>query len=238
MRKSALILTICFIMVINSGVAAEQADELTDLAAVVMDNDLSVDSWQVTIKEEMDADTISRMLDKIQAETGYKVTGTEDENAVKYFIEDTQKKSGITETYNVVIPKNPLQDAQLIAVLEGEDWDSAIADVYFTRLETIQSTYFTNKSTKFACLTTNVDDKIDNAYFFSQLKESLHLKHIDMQTDNVKNSTVKKIVYGYTPLWEQEITMKKPMNLQMVVQNSTHDGKRITIGTPILITEY
>ncbi|SFB26618.1 TATA-box binding [Lentibacillus halodurans] len=238
MRKLAIILSIYLFMMMSSGVLAKQTDELTDIASIVTEDGVSVDSWQVTIKEEMNRDAIEHITNKLQDENSYKATRTEDEKAVKYSFERAHKKMNISEMYNVVIPKNAMYDAEFVAVLQGEHWNDSIADFYINRVEDIQATYFTTESTKFACLTADVDAKIEIAYFLNQLKQTLQLTNIQTQTDNVETSKVKKIVYGYTPLWEQEITMQKPMNLQMVVQNGTHDSKRVTIGTPMLINEY
>lgn len=238
MRKLAFILNIFLFITISSGAFANQSDELTDIASVVTEHDLSVDSWEVTLKEEMDQADINGVLQKLEAQNSYKVTSTEDENAVKYLFERVHKKGPIFESYNVVIPKKSMYQAEFSAVIEGEDWNDTIASTYIDRMNDIRTKYFTNKSTKFACITTNIDAKIEDAYFFDQLKQSLQLTNIQTQTDNVEESTVKKIVYGYTPLWEQEIAMEEPMNLQMVVQNNEPESTRLTIGTPILINEY
>ncbi|HLS09925.1 YwmB family TATA-box binding protein [Lentibacillus sp.] len=238
MRKLALIISVFLLITMNTAAFAKQTDELTDLASLVTGSDLPVDSWQVTIKEKMNKDAIRRILEKMKHKNGYKVTGTEDEKSVKYFIERIQKDGLFSETYHVVIPKDPMYQAELAIVLKGKDWNDSIAIAYINRVDAIKSTYFTNKSTKFACLTTTIDAKIESVYFFDQMKSDLQLTNIRKQTDNVTNTSVKKIVYGYTPLWEQEIKMKQPMNLQMVVQNSTQNSKRLTIGTPILINEY
>ncbi|TFJ92250.1 YwmB family TATA-box binding protein [Lentibacillus salicampi] len=238
MRKLALITSIFILMTINTTAFANRTDEMTGLANAMTSNNFSVDNWQVTIKEEINEEAIESILEKIQNKNSYKVSRTKDENAIKYFIERVQKEAHLSETYSVVIPKNPMHQAELVAVLKGKNWNDSIAERYFSRMDAIHTTYFTHKSTKFACLTADIDAKINNAYVFKQLKQSLQLKNIRKQTDNVENSTVKKIVYGYTPLWEQSITMKQPMNVQMVVQNGTHDSKRLMIGTPILINEY
>ncbi|WP_010531591.1 YwmB family TATA-box binding protein [Lentibacillus jeotgali] len=238
MRKMVLITGIFILMIVNTTAFANDGDEMTDLASLVIGSDLSVDSWQVTIKEKMNENAIDSILKKLKHKNSYKVSSTEDENTVKYFFKRVQKQEGFFESYSVVIPKNPKYEAELIAVLKGDRWSNKTAVNYADRLEDIHTTYFTKRSTKFACLTTTVGGNISSDYFFDRLKDTLQLSNVREQTDNVEESAVKNIMYGYTPLWEQTIQMEQPMNLQIVVQNAAQNSKRLTIGTPILINEY
>ncbi|SFE10043.1 TATA-box binding [Lentibacillus persicus] len=238
MRIIGFILSVFLLMTIHTAADAQQSDELTDLASIVNDSSLAVDGWQVTIKETMNKNKIDGILEKLQAKNSYKVSSAEDENTVKYFFERVQKDTSLSESFNVVISKNPRHKSEFIAVLEGEDWNKGKAAAYLDRINTIQTTYFTKKSTKFACLMTDIDAKIEGAYFFDKLQQRLNLSITKTQTDNNENSTVKKIVYGYTPLWNQAISTEEPMNLQIVVQDHAHGSARLTIGTPILINEY
>ncbi|HLR61483.1 MAG TPA: YwmB family TATA-box binding protein [Lentibacillus sp.] len=238
MRKFALITSIFILMIVNTTAFANESDEMTDLASLVTGSDLSVDSWQVTIKEKMSKDAINRVLQKLKNKNSYKVSSTEDENTVKYFFGRGQKNAKLSESYSVVIPKNPMYEPELVAVLQGDDWNDKISVDYIDRINDIHMSYFTKKSTKFACLSTTIGGKIDSGYFFERLKKTLQLSNIREQTDNVEHSTVKKIMYGYTPIWEQSIKMKQPMNFQAVVENAAQNSVRLTIGTPILINEY
>lgn len=238
MRIIAFISSIFLLMSMNTAAFAQQSEELTDLASVVTDSSLNVDSWQVTIKESIHEDEIDHILENLQRKNSYKVSSAEDEKTVKYNFERVQKDTGVSESFNVVIPKNPVHKAELIAVLQGKNWDDSTYDVYLNRINAIQSNYFTKKSTKFACLMTEVSGKMKDGYIFDKLKQKLNLSVTKTQTDNNEDSSVKKIVYGYTPLWEQEISTEEPMNLQMVVHDSAQDSTRLTIGTPILINEY
>ncbi|GGJ91833.1 hypothetical protein GCM10007063_13030 [Lentibacillus kapialis] len=238
MRSFALIMSIVILMTVSTTAFANKSDEMTELGSVVSDNGLSVDNWQVTIKEKMAKDDVDRLLQKLRDKNSYKVSSDEDENTVKYFFERVQKQTSFSESYSVVIPENPLYDAELIAVLQGDKWNDKVAADYIDRIGDIHTSYFTNKSTKFACLSTINNDIIEDDNFFARLKNTLQLSKVREQTDNVEQSTVNKIIYGYTPLWEQTIKMKQPINLQIVIQNAAQNSKRLTIGTPILINEY
>ncbi|WP_176448424.1 hypothetical protein [Lentibacillus sp. CBA3610] len=46
-----------------------------------------------------------QILEELQDKNSYKVSRTEDKNAVKYFFERVQKEGSISESYNVVIPE-------------------------------------------------------------------------------------------------------------------------------------
>ncbi|GAB4074793.1 hypothetical protein GCM10028778_22960 [Barrientosiimonas marina] len=237
MRKSAIIFIMGLILFTSSGAAAAQQDEMLDLAAAVTGQSLPVASWQVTIKEDMSRNKARRLLTTLQAKHGYKVTGTEKEKAVNYDIESGQEKQ-VTERFHITIPKNARHQAAFSAILQGESWNKEVMEAYRERKDSVRSAYFTDRSTTFACLTADIDDKIKEVYIIRNMKKSLQLENVEVQHDNVENASLKTIVYGYTPQWKQVMTMDQPTNFQMAIHESTSGGKRLTIGTPILINEY
>lgn len=239
MRKCALILIMFLTITTNVAAGNRQHEEMTDLAAMVMDNNMTIDEWQVTIKEEMSIKQVKQLLQNFRKKNSYLVTGAEDENTIKYTIGYAHKMNEISENYKVVIPKNKAYAAQFIAVLSGNYWNGMVEKTYFNRLEAMQNTFFGKNSIKFTCLSTTFSDKINNDSFFNNTKASLNLKYVRSQTDTLEESMISEIKYGYTPLWKQKLTMgDKPMNFQMAITKTQNGNTKMTIGTPILITEY
>ncbi|SET65802.1 TATA-box binding [Oceanobacillus limi] len=235
MRKIVLISV--FILCITNNVVAQESyqDELIDIATIVLENDMSVDSWQVIIKEKMNKDQIGLLVDELK--DSYLVTRTEDENSIKYSFEDVHKNGVVYERFNAILPKNTSHNAELIAVLEGDSWNSKIEDNYQEKINWIQKQYFTKSAQIYPCLTTSDNAIINSDYFLSNFTEKMDVKHIQEQTDT--ELADRKIIYGYTSQWGRKMTIvDKPVNVQIVVENMDEHNKSYTIGTPILINEY
>lgn len=237
MRKFAFI-SLLFLCITSEAAADHmQSDEMMELASVVTDGDVSIDNWQVTLKENMDKTEIHDIL--IELKNRYLATVNEDENSIKYSFENVHHSSGISVIYNVIIPKDRMHDAELIAVMEGTHWNTSIEEDYQSILDTNVKQYFTKSAEVYACLTTDNGGIMNDEVYLNELMDRLSLQHMETQFDTVENSTHEKIIYGYTPLWDQKITIgETPMNLQIAVSESGDGDSTYTIGTPILINEY
>ncbi|GAA0605212.1 hypothetical protein GCM10009001_23090 [Virgibacillus siamensis] len=240
MMKKIVLITLILLLAANNAVAVSvQSDPMTDLAEVIADSNLEVDQWQVTLKETIEYAHAEKILDRFRAKNSYLVSGEEDANTIKYSVRHVQKTNGISEYYNVIFPKDTTYNVQFIAVVKGDVWNKSVREKYVNRINSIKNDYFTGNPTKFACIETSFNDKMNGVYVFNNLKRTLNLKHVKKQDDTVKNSTVKKIFYGYTPLWNQKIDVgDRPLNFQMAVNKGENGNTELTIGTPILINEY
>ncbi|GAA0436420.1 hypothetical protein GCM10008983_11380 [Lentibacillus halophilus] len=239
MKQIALIVSIILVSLLHTSVASGSTNnKMEKLEAAVSQAGLEADRWQVTVKEQIDRKTLKGYVQQLQEKTDYNASSTESDNSVKYTFEYGQKEEPVFGLYKVVIPKNRAHQAEFIAVIKGKQWNSQVKQVYHSRLKNVKNTYFSGNSTTFVCLTASIDGNIDGVYFFNKLKKTMNLSMIQTQTDNVKTSNVKKIVYGHSTLWNKDLIMNKPMNVQMVLKNKTTGKSALTIGTPILITEY
>ncbi len=66
--------------------ASGQTNKMVDLASIVSDAGLEAESWQVTVKEEMDRETLNQYVDQLQAKDSYISSSKEGENSIKIFI--------------------------------------------------------------------------------------------------------------------------------------------------------
>ncbi|WP_161493813.1 YwmB family TATA-box binding protein [Virgibacillus necropolis] len=239
MKKIALIfiLILCIANQVSAHDKTLAQDEMTQLADLTGKADLKVDQWQVTFKENMSKD---RLLDLINKwENSYLDSYSEDENVIKYLFRNVQKNAGIVEIYTIIIPKNTEYKPELISVISGSEWNETIKARYLELQGSIVRKYFSENVTKFSCLTTKSNDTIKGSSFVNLLKDKLQLRHLTTQVDNVEKSMNKKIVYGYTPLWSQTLKiLDKPVNVNIVITDTTNGETKLTVGTPILINEY
>lgn len=239
MKKVVLITLILFMTANSVAAGAGQSDPMTNLADFIVENGLEVDQWQVTLREEMSHSHAKKILAQFRNKNSYLVSGEADANTIKYSIRHVQKTEDISEQYNVIIPKDGKYKAQFIAVFHSKVWSKSIGKAYMNRVKTVQNDFFSNESTKFTCVQTSFSDKMKGVYVLNDLKRTLNLQHLKRQKDSVKNSTVEKIIYGYTPLWSQKIDLgDRLMNFQMAVKKGVNGDTELTIGTPILINEY
>ncbi|WP_404455830.1 YwmB family TATA-box binding protein [Virgibacillus necropolis] len=239
MRKIAFIfiLILCMTNQVSAHNKLITQDEMTNLADLTIESNLEIDKWQVTFKENMPKDRLLGFIK--QFKDSYIDSYSEDENIIKYTFRNVQKNAGIVENYSIVIPKNSNYKPELISVISGDNWSEAVKSRYLELQESILQQYFTNRSTKFACLTTVSDGIIKGVYLVDLLKEKLQIQHISTQTDNVEESMNKKVIYGYTPSWQQKFTiLGNPVNVNIAITNTTNGETKVTVGTPILITEY
>ena len=239
MKKMALI--IILILLVTNHVAAQnnvpEQDAMTRLADITIESNIEINKWQVTFKENMSKDRLLSLVERWK--DSYLDTYSEDENVIKYIFRKVHKNTGIVEYYSMIIPKDKRYQPELIAVISGERWNGKIADKYLELQESIRQQYFTANATKFACLTTVSDDIMKGDRLVDLLEKKLQLLHITTQTDNVEESMNKKIIYGYTELWNQKyIILDKPVNVNIAITKTTNGETELTIGTPILIIEY
>ncbi|UJL45976.1 YwmB family TATA-box binding protein [Virgibacillus sp. NKC19-16] len=237
MRKLVFI-SLLFLFITSEATAGHmQNDEMMELASVVTDSYGSIGDWEVILKEKMDKNDFQDRI--IELKNRHLVTVNEDENSIQYSFEHVHESSSISVIYNGILPKNGTHDAELIAVIKGTHWNTSIEENYQSILDTIRAEYFTKFVEVFACLTTDNGDIMNNEVFLNELMDRLKLQHMETQFDTVEKSRHEKIIYGYTPLWEQKITIGDiPMNVQIAAEESGNGDPTYTIGTPILINEY
>ena len=237
MKKIGFILMLFLIIPIAAIAKDEDANELEAMAAFVADNDLTIESWEVTIKEKVKQDQLQDIIENLK--DSHLVSTTEDENAIKYKLRSTHKNADVSVIYSVVIPKDPKFETELTAVIKGDNWSESILDIYQEKFNFIMKQYFTDSSKRFACLTTENNAIINSDHFFNETIDKFNLKFVSTQTDKINKVTNKKILYGYTPLWNQKLTiMDKPVNIQIAIKSTEKRNSKITLGTPILINEY
>ncbi|WHX26015.1 YwmB family TATA-box binding protein [Virgibacillus halodenitrificans] len=236
-KKVALISILLFFITTETIAKQAYEDELTDIANTVLENNLTITSWQTTIKQKIDRKKIDDLI--LDLNNRYLVTRKETEKSLNYSFESTHKSSEINEQYNVVIPKDNMYSIEFIVVIKGTKWSHETQEKYVRKLKKISDRYFNQTSKKFACLTTSNDGIIKGDYFLKDLTKKLHIQHVHTQYDNMVNSVHKKILYGYTPLWSEKIVVKNtPMNVQVAVKQHEDGTQTYMIGTPILINEY
>lgn len=235
LKRLGLILTIfLFITPEISNIKTVELVELTELAS---DHSLMIEAWTVTIKEKISVDKANEIIERLNKD--HTIHSTEDKNVIKYSITSAHNSEGVFVSYNVVIPKNKQHQVELIAIIDGTEFNDSILKKYESELMTIQNNYFTEKSRVFTCLITTKDVNIESDDFLNVLSKELELKYVSTQSDKINKLVLNETLYGYTPLWGNKLIVKDtPLNIQIVIQSTKNKKQKVIIGTPILINEY
>ncbi len=225
-----------FLTVFNSFSIAD--DEMIELATIVEQYKGTIDLWEVTVKEQMNVNTLNELVRELQAsKQQYKVTEN-NERSIHSFTHHNESTS-IVETIEIIIPKQASQTGELIAILSSDTWNHSVLTHYRNHVQLLTKKYFTESSMKYTCLTTAVDDIINLGYLLKKLSNKLLFDDFYEQYDTVEESRYKKIIYAYSPLLDGYFeSANQRMNFQMAIMNNNSEGIKCTIGTPILINEY
>ncbi|MGM8364791.1 YwmB family TATA-box binding protein [Virgibacillus sp. W0181] len=236
MKNTILFTAFIFLLITSTGTAQPiERDELILIATFLMEHKQDIAEWEVIVKEKISNEKAHNLLKELK--DSHLVTVTEDENVIKYVIGDTNKGEPFSVYYNVIIPKQR-DHAEIVAVINGDYWDHTVLEKYRSYMQT-NIAVFTQSSQLFTCLKTTDSGIMDISVLLDSLQNNFNLLHMSTQTDTVENSTHKKLIYGYTPLWETKIPIKNsPVNIQIVEKGAGPDQSNLTIGTPILVNEY
>jgi hypothetical protein len=224
-----------FLLLSNTVFAMDKDEyELIDIANILKDSNLEVDSWEVTMKEYQEPAQLEELLQELRL--SHSVTKKENENSIIYLVSDTHNMGNINVKYSVIFPKEKQYKSELVVSIKGSSWSES---EYMNLLSSIHDKYFTDDIRIFSCMSARTNDIMKTGYVVENFTKNLKLRHIDTQKDTLNSTRNVEIKYGYTSLWGQKITIQdKPVNVQIVTKSLANGDVQYIIGTPILINEY
>lgn len=234
MKQSIMSLLIISIITTAQAAQTNEPDPLLKLteAAVAQGQDIS--GWEVVIRETIDPSEFNQS----EFERNKEMIKIEDEKSSKYTY-DRQKGTGITVYYTVVVPKQGNGPIERIAAIKGDRWTDEMKEEYLTVQSELLRESFTADYRLFTCIEFIDNGTIDDGHLVGYLASALEFTLKNTQDDVLEGTTIKKIYYGYTPLWTNYFIIKdEPINLQVAVSKKEHGELHYMIGTPILVTEY
>jgi hypothetical protein len=234
-----LFIVLVLLFPINTMAKSTASDELIDLTNFSISNKLTIEEWQVIIKEQLEKNTAVDIVREL--ENSYKVTMSEDENIIQYQTEATLIKDIFSISYRVLLPKDNLSHPELIVILDGYFWDEYVMEIYQETIESLNRNYFSGRESIFSWLKINQDDIIEDGTLENGIINYFNLQEVETQFDNIENkkNVIKKFIYGYTPLWDNKIMINNTaQNMQIAITEDEKGNTDYIIGTPILIHEY
>lgn len=236
--RRALVICLIVLFYANTALAFEKKQyELVDIAEFMLENNLAIKDWQVTLKEYLDVQTLEALVQELSS--SHSITEQENENSIIYLATNTHKKRDVNVNYSVIFPKDKRFKSELVITINGTEWNEDIESSYMQLLSILTKKHFTDDIKIFSCMTTMADDIMENGYITDFFIEKFNLQHKKVQYDTIKSTKNAKYIYGYTSFWGQEITIQDtPVNVQIVTEILGNGDVQYTIGTPILINEY
>ncbi|WP_186576602.1 YwmB family TATA-box binding protein [Aquibacillus kalidii] len=241
MKKIRLILVVSVMITIifsfttlTSASSSEPLKEVSDITNLLNEQNLDLENWQVIVKEKVDAKSVDEVKKQIEKSyPNHSFQTKQMEEATKYIL-STQKKDKINESFILVVPFEKDYAVEVIYTISGDLWNEKINKRYSRKLEEMTNTIFTQNLTKFSCVQTSPSGNISSVYLLNNLQKNLNVQTLD----NIKEDDFT-VLSGTTPLWESAIpTSDGAMNVQMAAREGLGGKTTITIGTPIITTEY
>lgn len=244
--------TIIFILYIglsSRGEATEEVPlaELSKITEVMDKQGIEMSNWTIYTREHLNSwenlDASKDELALIQNKTTdfkWESELTSDYHEQKKTIA-TKEHLGleITETLTyITFPQNNKFYSYLIYEVQGknysEDMNQVLSPIILSRLEDL----FLTNTKIFTCTTGNGNGKLN--FGLEELTNNILAQFSAQKIEYLKEETFIS-VSAYTNIWDNSITTnEKKMNLQIAIRANQRLGGRttITIGTPIILTEY
>jgi hypothetical protein len=215
---------------------AKQLSELMDIIDVVENKNIEIKSWSAYSKEENiimgSANEIEKLIEDIKKENAHFEWINEDVQNGHY--RKVVGKSANADTLNerIVITSYESAGKQSISVTRqiiGKKWNADIQEQVSEKVQS-DSIYFTVRGTLKEVENHDLENAAKDlvAAFSGEVKEGL------TESDFVSLS-------AYNKNWDLGIAINQEddINLQVGVRNSGQsDSVNVTIGTPIITTEY
>ncbi|CQR46172.1 hypothetical protein BN1058_00422 [Paraliobacillus sp. PM-2] len=208
-------------------------EELQQIEQIFETNNQKLQYFQLQLRETIEKNKIEHYMTKLNQifeDTNMDIEDTK--HATKY-IWNRQINSKMNESIMIVEAKKA-STAEIVYALDVNEELPVEKSIAKSHVYHLTGNIFTNEVTKFTCAKTEVSDMIDSVYFFEKIKKILQVQEVH-QLDE-QDFTVFS---GYTSYWKRSIPSDhNKMNIQMAARQVPGKKTIITIGTPILTTEY
>ena len=199
---------------------------------------MKINGWPLLMREKIDDINLVESLKTKLSTIGFE-TIEDRENVRTFHYEIPSDHPHIQLSIQLTYSKANDRHVELIASLEGQEWDETISKKYVEIHNQLTKTYFKNNAKKYTCIELINNGIIERDYILKALDKSLNINYHSTQIDTVNNRLHKEYIYGHTSLWDGEIIIDdRPINVQLVIDKNDQTMDNIIIGTPILMTEY
>jgi hypothetical protein len=243
MKKLNFLLLLSFILVIsvfiNEAKAFFNKNELVQITEIAKQHNIGIDKWSMYIKEPITEHTslsdINKRIKEIRkGETGY-TWGKTEFKGNHYKISGERNSSSLDIAEKILIIYYPQKDKFQLSItydIKGSSWDgskwSKIANLYQSKIDN-GSVFYTVDGT------TNIKGPLN-------VEAMKLLKKFSGETIQSLNEENFISLSAYTDRWDSKLPLgnNQFMNLHIAYRNAnnSNDIVKVTIGTPIITSEY
>ncbi len=234
---TGLILIVIFAFVINTNTAKAKDhtfDEIEDMVELIQEKEFQLETWGVTFKKRRQIQEIDSFIEEIKATyPSASLEITEDEEIIKYHFK-RQKKKNVNESILLVIQKSARRNVDIIYEISGSEWTKEGQSTYSLFADRATKVLFNGEFTKFSCITSYKSAIIDIVCLLEELSDLWKINRLDYL-----NEDDFVVLSGNTPIWDDAVSLTdEKMNVQLAAREGMGGKTTLTIGTPILTSEY
>ncbi|MDC3411802.1 YwmB family TATA-box binding protein [Terrihalobacillus insolitus] len=240
MKKSytfiAIIVLLLSIIYVNTTNATTSSfREIKEMDKALQRENLEVSKWQIIVKESVTRDRMNQLKPKVKEFFSVSTFETEETSEVeKLSAPIPQKNEQVTEQFTILEPKASDEYVEVIYTMTGTVLNEDTIMNNSSKLAKLSNTLFTSKMLKFSCVTSTTSDKINSVNFFEKIEDTLQVQPLNQLDENGFH-----VQSGYTQKWESSIPYENnQMNVQVAIREGLGGKTTITIGTPIITSEY
>ncbi|MDC3425019.1 YwmB family TATA-box binding protein [Aquibacillus sp. 3ASR75-11] len=240
MKKSytfiAIIVLLLSIIYVNTTNATTSSfREIKEMDKALQRENLEVSKWQIIVKESVTRDRMNQLKPKVKEFFSVSTFETEETSEVeKLSAPIPQKNKQVTEQFTILEPKASDEYVEVIYTMTGTVLNEDTIMNNSSKLAKLSNTLFTSKMLKFSCVTSTTSDKINSVNFFEKIEDTLQVQPLNQLDENGFH-----VQSGYTQKWESSIPYENnQMNVQVAIREGLGGKTTITIGTPIITSEY
>lgn len=149
------------------------------------------------------------------------------ENYQRELLDDTYEQISLIES-------KPNQEITVSYLLSGDVVKLLQDQQFVNQIEQFIGLFYTNKKLEYACIRSSKSDNINSGYFFNEILSDLR---VDVHDRLVETDFV--VVSGFSDQFSHKIPVGNQMqNIQIAVRTYETGESILTLGTPILTTEY
>lgn len=212
------------------------SDELIDIVEVIQSESLIIDEWEIVYRDTISKNKTNSLIQFLHDKNN--MTQEKHTDHVLYSAVEKMPKSQMNVTYDLIIP-NISYDARFTVTLSGEGWNETFINDLIRQNHNLANQNIKNSPSIFTCLSASDSAIIKNGISMKKISDKFKLLHNFTQFDNNMESKYIGEVYGYNPQWTNRLKIEDdPLNIQIALQQDEEKRNFITIGTPIILSEY
>ncbi|WP_051556441.1 YwmB family TATA-box binding protein [Alkalihalobacterium bogoriense] len=248
MKYGLLIFTLVILLTttVYANGEAEVALQIEEITTVMQSNEIEVSNWKLYVRGEHGlvsglqdyTDKVESLMNKESEFDWNFPTNIEKEEHWKVTGKKQHPQTTMVEQVTVLAyPSGGQYNMYIIYEVQGEQWTTSLWDSFASSFESRTQVLFSQKPEIFSTVQGFID-------YSDNLHESAQRLLSDLSAEKIEQIKEETFVSvsAYNENWADHIvTNNQKMNVQVALRNSPNGlgaKTRVTIGTPIITTEY